>query len=312
MMNSISSKDFTMPSKALKKIVTFLAITLALSSVYYYLIISSGSVSSAGGLYVLGLMWSPGIAGMATQLIYERSLRGMGWKPGKAIYLLIAFLLPLGYCLVVYGITWLSGLGGFPDPKLMALIQERWGGLTSSPVVQILITMTLTAFFGMFGGLISGLGEEIGWRGLFVPELAKVTSFTKVALISGVVWMLWHMPVLFFADYNLPGAPRWYAGLMFAILVIGISFAFAWLRLKSGSLWTAAVLHAAHNVFIQTIFTPMTIQNKITPYIIDEFGIGLALTAIVVALIFWSKRNALPAQKVEEKVSVQDLAVSGV
>jgi hypothetical protein len=28
----------------------------------------------------------------------------------------------------------------------------------------------------------------LSWRGLFVPELAKVTSFTKTALISGVVW----------------------------------------------------------------------------------------------------------------------------
>jgi membrane protease YdiL (CAAX protease family) len=31
----------------------------------------------------------------------------------------------------------------------------------------------------MAGPLITALGEEIGWRGLFVPELAKMTSFTK-------------------------------------------------------------------------------------------------------------------------------------
>ncbi|RPJ42385.1 MAG: CPBP family intramembrane metalloprotease [Chloroflexi bacterium] len=289
-----------MSSKATKKIITFLALTLAFSSIYYFLIISGGSVGGAGGLYVLGLMWAPGIAGMVTQLVYEHTLRGLGWKLGKAKYLLVAFLLPLGYCLLVYGITWLSGLGGFPDPGLMAMIQERWGGLTRSPALQILLTVVLTAFFGMIGGLISGLGEEIGWRGLFVPELYKVTTFTKTSLISGAVWGLWHFPLLFFADYNLPGAPRWYAGLMFAILVIGVSFAFAWLRLKSGSLWTAAVLHAAHNVFIQTIFTPLTIQNQITPYIIDEFGAGLALAAVVVALIFWSKRGELPPGKEED------------
>jgi membrane protease YdiL (CAAX protease family) len=288
-----------MQSKTIRKIVTFLAITLILSSIFYYLILSAGTVYASGGLFVLGLMWAPGIAGLATQLLYEHTLRGLGWKPGKFKYLAIAWLLPLGYCLVVYGITWLTGLSGFPDPGAMALIQERWGGLTGSPVLQILITVTLTAFIGMVGGLASGLGEEIGWRGLLVPELFKVTSFTKTALISGAVWALWHFPLLFFADYNLPGAPRWYAGIMFAVLVIGISFAFAWLRLKSGSLWTAAMLHAMHNVFIQTIFTPLTAQNEITPYIIDEFGVGLALMAVVVALVFWSKRNELPRPQEE-------------
>jgi membrane protease YdiL (CAAX protease family) len=282
-----------MSSKSMKKIATFLAITLIISSVFYYLIISAGTLNAANGLGVLGLMWTPGIAGIATQLIYEHTLRGMGWKPGKFKYLAIAWLLPLGYCLVVYGITWLTGLGGFPDPTVMTQIQARWGRLTGSPALQILLSVIVTAFFGMFAGLASGLGEEIGWRGLFVPELFKVTTFAKTALISGVVWTLWHFPLLFFADYNLPGAPRWYAGIMFAILVIGISFAFAWLRLKSGSLWTAAMLHAMHNVFIQSIFTPLTIQTKITPYIIDEFGVGLALTAIVVALVFWSKRGEL-------------------
>jgi len=282
-----------MQSKSIRKIITFLAITLAFSSIFYALILSSGSIQASGGLYTLGLMWSPGLAGMITQLIFERSLRGLGWKLGKFKYLAAAFLLPLAYCLVTYGITWLTDLGGIPNPEMMEVSKQAFGGITASPALQVILAILVTVFFGMFAGLISGLGEEIGWRGLFVPELAKVTTFTRAALISGGVWALWHFPLLFFSDYNLPGAPRWYAGLMFAVMVIGISFAFAWLRLKSGSLWTAALLHAMHNVFVQNIFTPITIQNDITPYIIDEFGIGLALAAVVVAFVFWRKRGEL-------------------
>ncbi len=281
-----------MRSKTIQKIITFLVITLIISSIFYYFILSAGTLEASGGIFVLGLMWSPGIAGIITQFFFEHTLRGLGWKPGKFKYLAIAWLLPLVYSLVVYGITWLTGLGGFPDPEMMRYIEGRWGGLTSSPALQILLTLAFTALLGLLG-LASALGEEIGWRGLLVPELFKVTSFTKTALISGAVWTLWHLPLLFFADYNLPGAPRWYAGIMFAVMVSGISFAFAWLRLKSGSLWTAALLHAMHNVFIQSFFTPLTVQNKITPYIIDEFGVGLALMAVVVALVFWSKRDEL-------------------
>lgn len=290
-----------MQTKSTKKIFTFLALTLAFSSIFYYLIISSGSMNTAGGLYVFALMWSPGLAGIITQLVFERTLRGMGWKLGKFKYLAAAFLLPLAYCIVVYGITWATGLGGFPEPGMMALINQQFGGITSSPALQILITVVLTALIGMVSGLLSGLGEEIGWRGLFVPELAKVTSFTRTALISGAVWTLWHTPLILFSDYNLSGAPRVYAVAMFAVMVIGISFAFAWLRLKSGSLWTAALLHAMHNTFIQGIFTPLTAQNEITPYIIDEFGAGMALAGVVIALIFWRKRHELPQAQAQEE-----------
>jgi membrane protease YdiL (CAAX protease family) len=143
--------------------------------------------------------------------------------------------------------------------------------------------------------LLSSTGEEIGWRGLFVPELAKVTSYRKTLMISGAVWTLWHLPLILLADYSLPGVPKWYAVLMFTLVVMGINTAICWLRLKSGSFWTAALFHASHNLFIQSIFTPLTIQTKLTPDIIDEFGIGLALVGVVIAIIFLQKGKLLPA-----------------
>jgi membrane protease YdiL (CAAX protease family) len=78
-----------------------------------------------------------------------------------------------------------------------------------------------------------------------------------VALISGVIWSVWHYPILFFADYNA-STPAWYGAACFTVMVVGLSFAFAWMRLKSGSLWTAVLLHASHNLFIQRVFDPLT------------------------------------------------------
>lgn len=283
-----------MHSKSIKKIYTFLALVLILSSIVYYFIFKSGSLHSFGGNLVLLLMWVPGVSGIITQLIYEHTLRGMGWKLGKAKYLLIAYFLPVFYCLVVYGITWISGLGNVPDPEFISEITTTYGITNTNPTIVILIFSVVASVVGLFGSLLSATGEEIGWRGVFVPELAKVTSFPKVALISGVIWAIWHLPAILFADYNLPGVPKWYAGLMFTIMVLGISFAFAWLRLKSGSLWTAAILHASHNLFIQAIFTPLTLQTKITPFIIDEFGVGLAMAGVLVAWFFIRKNNQQP------------------
>ena len=105
----------TIPSH--KKIMVLLALTLALSSIFYYLIISAGKLESGP---VLGLMWSLGIAAIITQLIFQRNLRGMGWKPGHFKYLLFAYLLPVGYGLISYAIIWLSGMGRFDSTELAA------------------------------------------------------------------------------------------------------------------------------------------------------------------------------------------------
>jgi len=55
------------------------------------------------------------------------------------------------------------------------------------------------------------------------------------------------------------------------------------------------ILHASHNIFIQGFFTPLTGPTRWSPYVIDEFGIGLALAAIVVAYLFWRRRGKLQA-----------------
>jgi hypothetical protein len=38
----------------------------------------------------------------------------------------------------------------------------------------------------------------------------------------------------------------------------------------------------------------MTGTTDLTPYVIDEFGIGLALVSVLVAYYFWRKRAELP------------------
>ncbi len=127
-----------------------------------------------------------------------------------------------------------------------------------------------------------------------MPELAKRCSFTATALISGAVWAIWHYPAILFANYNNADAPMGFGLVCFTVMIIGTSFAFAWLRLQSGSLWPGVLLHSSHNLFIQAIFTPLTGATRFTPYVIGEFGLGLALVALPVAYLFWRKRGELP------------------
>jgi membrane protease YdiL (CAAX protease family) len=278
-----------MASTSTRKILAFLFLTFALSSIFYYFIISSGSIQA----YALGLMWSPGAAAIITQLIFQRNIRSLGWSLKPYKYLLVSYGLPVCYGLVVYGLVWLTGIGPFAPEEVAKQMAAHLRIQVQSPYVFVIVYGLINATVGVVVSCGSALGEEIGWRGLLVPELSKRFSFTVTALLSGVVWAVWHYPLILLADYNNAGASTWYGLVCFTVMVIGISFAFAWLRLKSGSLWTAVLLHASHNLFIQALFTPLTGKTNLTPYVIGEFGLGLALVALMVAYLFWRKRGEL-------------------
>ncbi|HEY9074907.1 MAG TPA: type II CAAX endopeptidase family protein [Anaerolineaceae bacterium] len=274
---------------------TFLALTLGLSSIPYLTIFSSGSIQSGGGLIVLGLMWCPGLAAIITKLIFDHSLRGLGWGWGKWKYQWLAYALPILYAGAVYAVTWLTGLGGFSTTAIGDALRAM-GFPATSPLAYTLIFILVSMTVGILPGAISSLGEEIGWRGFLVPRLAQKFTFTQTALISGAIWTLWHIPLILFADYNNQ-VPAWWALPCFTLMVIFISFPFAWLRLRSGSLWTAVWLHTSHNMIIQQILTPLTTDTGITRYVIDEFGIGLVLTTALVAYLFYRRRAAVEQPK---------------
>src|SRR6185437_11837484 len=132
------------------------------------------------------------------------------------------------------------------------------------------------------------LGEEIGWRGFLVPELTRQMSFTRVSLLSGIVWAAWHRPPLLFADYNA-GTNRWYSLCCSTVVVISTSFMLAWLRLKSDSVWPAAVFHASHNVFVPGVFDNLIRNTGSTLWYTTEFGAALTITSAVSALYFWTR-----------------------
>jgi len=252
---------------------TFLGLTFGLSAVFWWLIIDAGSLGAHGGRYVFWLMWCPGVSALVTRLAFQRNLRGQGWGLGELRWSALAYALPLVYATVVYGLVWLTGLGGVDL------------GRFKTPVLLFVVV-------GSLQSLLSATGEELGWRGFLVPTLAKTKSFRQTALLSGAIWAGWHVPLILGADYNGGTAP-WYSVLCFAVMVVAMGFPFAWLRLRSGSVWPAAILHASHNLFVQGFFDRVTVNTGPTRWLTGEFGAGLALAFVALALIFWRARDAI-------------------
>jgi len=266
-------------------------LVFAFSSVFYFLTLKAHTLSAGGGLYVLGIMWCPALAAMATFKFSGRKIGELGWSWPARKYAFQSWAIPLCYAIVAYAVVWSFRLGGFPNHEFMEQIVVRMG-LPVSPMSATVLYVLLGGSFGMARGLASALGEEIGWRGFLVPELFKRVGFTGTALISGVVWSCWHYPLLIWGDYN-SGTPTWYGLTCFTVMVISLSFLFAWMRLKSGSLWTGALLHASHNLYIQAIFTPLTRNTGKTHWYIDEFGAVLPIVTLLLAVYVWTKRKEL-------------------
>ena len=286
-----------------KQIATFLFLTLTLSAIFYALIIKSGHLASNGGSYVLGLMWCPGLAALLTRKLHGQNLDSIGWRWGNPRFQVMSYLIPVVYASITYIAVWVSHQGGFYNKDFMAFAVQRPGLGNLSNGMALILYLLFTATTGMIRGCSSALGEEIGWRGFLVPQLAKECSFTVTALITGMVWAVWHYPVLIFADYN-SGTPTWYGLSCFTVMVVSSSFIYTWMRLKSGSVWTGVLLHGSHNVFIQTFFDPITTDTGHTKYVTGEFGIGLAIISVCFGAYFWIRRNDLPQmQKPQTKAA---------
>jgi membrane protease YdiL (CAAX protease family) len=276
-------------------IIVYLLLLTALCVPLFIPIIRNRTIYPGGNIWcVLGLMWCPSVAGMATRIIFQKTLRGVGWRWGKWKYQWASYLIPLVYPAVVYVPFLAVGYGDYARKAHNALVLVHSLHLpVDSPPGLVLVSIVSDLTVGVIPNCIAALGEELGWRGFLVPELAKITSFKNVAWISGVIWALYHFPVILGADY-LGSAPRWSSVLCFTLQIMSLSFIYAWMRLKSGSVWTAVILHGMHNLVVQGIFDNMIRHTRLTNWVVGEGGIGIGISSGIIAYFLW-RRDRQPA-----------------
>jgi len=275
----------------------FLGLVVVLASFSYVLIFTSGNNDDRTGGFAL-LQFSPAISALVTKLVFQRNLRGLGWGWGKTRYQVAGVLLPLALGLVGFGLVWLT-VGGFYDGSFIAEtrsgIAETLGFDVTSPYVVMLILLLVSGTLGLLLPGFLAFGEELGWRGFLVPELYRHASFTKTALISGLIWSVYHYPLVIGLEADELGVNTAYLLITATVGGIGLSTIMAWLRLKSGSVWTAVLFHPALNSYNQGFFENLTeTTSNLTNYISGEFGLMMSLVAAFTGYLFWRKRDALP------------------
>lgn len=244
-------------------------------------------------------MWAPGLAALATTLIVHRRVHDLGFsRLGKPRHYAVAYLVPLLFCVPTYAVTWALGIGPFNAERLASLQSTYHLPPGIAGMALLALLMLVTAPFG----ILNTLGEEIGWSGLLTHRLLCATTFTRASLIRGAIWSVWHYPLLIvLLPRYRPGLPVVYALACMTVAVTAISFVYTWLRMTSGSVWPAALLHAVSSTFQET-FEGLTRDTARSHFITYEFGAGFAIILVAVA---WYFRSIAPTPRDPDAMSLR-------
>jgi len=134
--------------------------------------------------------------------------------------------------------------------------------------------------------LLVTFGEEYGWRSYLQTELTGIVGKIKATLLVGLVWGVWHAPVIAMG-HNYPGYPMQGVFLMIAYTV-ALSVIFGLAFLKSGSVWLVSYMHGVNNQSASFFYAFCCMPSD--P--VFSFGIGLygiAIFAAVAVLLLKSK-----------------------
>jgi membrane protease YdiL (CAAX protease family) len=207
-------------------------------------------------------------------------------------------------------LIWRVGIGWWAF-ALFALGLMFLGGMVLAALFSgSALNLSLTQPLYMFIPLLfirtltdSGLGEELGWRGFLLPRLQARYSALVAAIIVGVVWGLWHWPLLL-----MEGLPPYYEfgqmygfipGILAIVFFITVpwSILFTWMGNNTkGSLLLACVFHGSQAWFM-ILVDP---ANMMIPYL--GYMAIMTVTAIVVVLISGAKNLS----RMHERIMLQD------
>lgn len=200
----------------------------------------------------MAMMLTPTVAALSISLLQRRGrqfIRETGLAPIRkpmrfSLAILLAYLLPIALILQAPFVG--AWLGIFPADLDQFLILHLVAG-TDGPA-KYLFGQAGIIFVAGFINLIPALGEEIGWRGWLWPKLQPLGQIPAL-LISGVIWGLWHAPLILLG-YNYPFATGGWGLVMMCGMCIVLGAFFAWLRTLSDSVWPAAFAHGIFNASV--------------------------------------------------------------
>ena len=238
-----------------KRLIIFIVLTIVIAWMMFLSIPLFGLTYGSGlsMVIIMAAMFVPATSSLLTRLITKEGFGDMYLRPHFKGHV-------KDYLLVYFGPTIMLFLSGavyfliFPgsfDPEFSTLkglvASSGKQGLTASTllIVQILIFVVI----GPIVNIIPTLGEELGWRGYLLPKLRIFLSDRVALIITGVIWGIWHLPVIVMGhNYGTVywGYP-WLGILAMIVFCVALGSIEGYMSIKLQSVIPAAMIHSTVN-----------------------------------------------------------------
>jgi membrane protease YdiL (CAAX protease family) len=280
------------------------AVGLYLLGAFGLVTVLAGGFALAGARYEGKAAVALGVAAMLAPALSAALVTRLGWRaplrPVLALHLrpnrwfFVAWALPLGTAALSLGLASLlpgvsvtGGMEGFVERLAGQLDAAQRAALEAelrdAPLPLPLLVVAQAAFAGLTVNALAALGEEAGWRGYLHAVLEE--RFWPAALLTGLVWGLWHAPLVALGHNRIVGDTASDLTLTVAWCVLAAPL-HTYIRARSGSAVAAAVLHGTFNA---TAGVPLLFLRGGDPLWVGPLGLcslgALALANLALAAV---------------------------
>lgn len=190
--------------------------------------------------FALIVGYGPALANVITRKLthegWNNSMLHLKLKGNIKYYLIAVFTLVVTAVAEGVLITIIYGNADFSDIG---------GGMKGMQLIgNVLLTISVVPLMAF-----NTFGEEFGWRGYMNQKMEPLLGTTGTIVVGGILWGLWHAE-LTVAGHNFGTEYEGYPYLGILAMCINCTFigmGLMWLTKKTGSVYPAAIMHAANN-----------------------------------------------------------------
>jgi len=293
--------DKKIPKITIIYIIVFMAITWLfqiLTIIFAGNFFNEKSVNQLQSVFLTICMFIPSIVLLVLCFTKKIGFNELGLKPVRPLFWPVIFSIIMVIVItILLSVLWFSDYPSFKniDGELklenVATIMPQ----PNKPILffaNILFSMVLATILT----IPQALGEELAWRGYLQNIFVNKFGVIKGIVFLGIIWGLFHLP-LNLAGYNYPETPILGGFVYMTITCISLGAVFGWARVKTNSVWPAAVAHAAYNVII-TIMVLNKPRINVNLYNLYINGMETIIGIIFIYLIIKErkKQNIISSQ----------------
>jgi membrane protease YdiL (CAAX protease family) len=151
-------------------------------------------------------------------------------------------------------------------------------------------------WIGISFGLVAGFFEEIGWMGYVFPKMRRKENALAPAILLGLLWGAWHIPVIDYLGTSTPHGAYWLPFfLAFTAAMTAMRVLIAWTYANTKSVVLAQLLHASSSGSL-VIFSPPRVTAAQESLWYALYAAALWLAVALVATTF-GKRLTLQSME---------------